>query len=291
MVIIMRFINSLASTSFTRTSSLSARSLTVMPFGERDGARDRRRRRRRRRHRRRGRPLASRLRGPLPGPVLAERRALAERRTLTGGGGWPGMPGRACAAARRTGCDGQRPRSAEHAGRRCRPRRRRDIRRGGAGAPGRAAPAGRPSGRRGRALPVAPAGGCAAGGWTMRACLTGGRLAGASGRAGCGVCPGSSMRRRSVGGTKRPGDWRRRGRRIVAAASVAETPAAASPRRYVAALGRRDRRSLDRLPATARTSTGGASAPARRTSAACRSSTARPRRTGASGGAVRWTAR
>ena len=31
MVIIMRFINSFASTSFTRTSSLSARSFTVMP--------------------------------------------------------------------------------------------------------------------------------------------------------------------------------------------------------------------------------------------------------------------
>ena len=31
MVIIMRFINSLARTSFTRTSSLSARSFTVMP--------------------------------------------------------------------------------------------------------------------------------------------------------------------------------------------------------------------------------------------------------------------
>jgi hypothetical protein len=38
----------------------------------------------------------------------------------------------------------------------------------------------------------------------MRGCVTCGRLAGASGRAGCGVLPGSSIRRRIVGGTNRP---------------------------------------------------------------------------------------
>jgi hypothetical protein len=38
----------------------------------------------------------------------------------------------------------------------------------------------------------------------MRGCVTGGRLAGARGRAGCGVLPGSSIRSRIVGGTKRP---------------------------------------------------------------------------------------
>ena len=38
----------------------------------------------------------------------------------------------------------------------------------------------------------------------MRCCDTGGRLAGASGRAGCGVLPGSSIRSRIVGGTNRP---------------------------------------------------------------------------------------
>jgi len=38
----------------------------------------------------------------------------------------------------------------------------------------------------------------------MRGCVTCGRFAGASGRAGCGSLPGSSMRSRIVGGTKRP---------------------------------------------------------------------------------------
>ena len=38
----------------------------------------------------------------------------------------------------------------------------------------------------------------------MRGCETCGRFAGARGRAGCGVFPGSSIRRRIVGGTNRP---------------------------------------------------------------------------------------
>ena len=65
----------------------------------------------------------------------------------------------------------------------------------------------RTSGRRRRGF--APAAG-GAGGCTMRGCVTCGRFAGASGRAGCGVLPGSSMRSRIVGGTNRPaGDgWR-----------------------------------------------------------------------------------
>ena len=50
---------------------------------------------------------------------------------------------------------------------------------------------------------LAPAAG-GAGGCTMRGCVTCGRFAGASGRAGCGVLPGSSMRSRIVGGTNRP---------------------------------------------------------------------------------------
>jgi hypothetical protein len=43
-----------------------------------------------------------------------------------------------------------------------------------------------------------------AGGCTILGCVTGGRFAGASGRAGCGILPGSSIRRRIVGGTNRP---------------------------------------------------------------------------------------
>ena len=39
----------------------------------------------------------------------------------------------------------------------------------------------------------------------MRGCDTWGRFAGARGRAGCVVFPGSSIRRRMVGGTNRPG--------------------------------------------------------------------------------------
>ena len=105
MVIIMRFINSLASTSFTRTSSLSARSFTVMPSASVmvrvigggaagadgiDGADGRSRRV---------------CVGRWPGPLLPERRTLlAERRPLTGRAG---MPGRACpGCCVRIGCDG-----------------------------------------------------------------------------------------------------------------------------------------------------------------------------------------
>src|SRR5687768_15036355 len=68
--------------------------------------------------------------------------------------------------------------------------------RGAPGAPGRAPAAG----AAGRA-PVVAVG---SGPFTMRGCETCGRLAGAKGRVGCGILPGSSMRRRIVGGTKRP---------------------------------------------------------------------------------------
>ena len=110
------------------------------------------------------------------------------------------MPGRACCGCCvRTGCDGRGRgppsipgvvgRGGEYGCRIC------------PGAPGRPAPAGFAPGVAGFA--VAPGGGDA-GGWTMRGCETGGRLAGVNGRAGCGALPGSSMRRRIVGGTKRP---------------------------------------------------------------------------------------
>ena len=71
--------------------------------------------------------------------------------------------------------------------------------RGGCAAPGR-------EGADGRAVAgfADAAGGVGGGGCTMRGCVTCGRLAGASGRAGCGVLPGSSMRSRIVGGTNRP---------------------------------------------------------------------------------------
>jgi len=70
------------------------------------------------------------------------------------------------------------------------------------GAPGRVAPApGFAPGVAGFA--VAPAA-CGAGGWSIRGCETSGRFAGVSGRAGCGTLPGSSMRKRIVGGTNRP---------------------------------------------------------------------------------------
>ena len=111
------------------------------------------------------------------------------------------MPGRACCGCCvRTGCDGRGRgppsipgvvgRGGEYGCRIC------------PGAPGRPAPApGLAPGVAGFA--VAP-GDCGAGGWTMRGCETCGRLAGVNGRAGCGALPGSSIRSRIVGGTKRP---------------------------------------------------------------------------------------
>src|SRR4051812_43803552 len=69
---------------------------------------------------------------------------------------------------------------------------------GRCGAPGREPAAGGP----GRA-PLA--GCCVGGGCTILGWDTAGLFAGASGRAGCTGAFGSSMRSRSVGGTKRPG--------------------------------------------------------------------------------------
>src|SRR5262245_36001460 len=110
------------------------------------------------------------------------------------------MPGRACCGCCvRTGCDGSGRGPPSMPG---------VVGRGGEygcricpGAPGRPGPPGFAPGAPGFA--VAP-GGCAAGGCTMRGCDTCGRFAGVSGRAGCGTLPGSSMRSRIVGGTKRP---------------------------------------------------------------------------------------
>jgi hypothetical protein len=91
MVIIMRFINSLARTSFTRTSSLSARSFTVMPSARVivrvmgggaagalgiDGAR---------------RPFATRLRRPLTRSMLQN-----GGRCRTAGAALEAAAGRAC---------------------------------------------------------------------------------------------------------------------------------------------------------------------------------------------------
>jgi len=85
------------------------------------------------------------------------------------------------------------------------------VGRGGGGNAGRGAPAvpGRPPDVAGRPLAggVAGFGGVAAGGCTMRGCDTAGRFAGVNGRAGCVGLPGSSMRRRIVGGTTRGGAW------------------------------------------------------------------------------------
>src|SRR5688500_3029818 len=71
-------------------------------------------------------------------------------------------------------------------------------------------------------LPVA-GGGVAGGPWTSLGCVTSGRLAGAVGRAGCGVRPGSSIRRRRVGGTNRPGGDAGAGRRTAAGGSGARS--------------------------------------------------------------------
>lgn len=118
------------------------------------------------------------------------------------------MPGRAgCGCCVRTGCDGNG---------RGPPSRLGVVGRGGGGYAGRggAGDAGRvPLGAAARAAGstapperVPAAGACAdgTGALTMRGCDTGGRFAGSNGRAGCGVLPGSSIRRRSVGGTNRP---------------------------------------------------------------------------------------
>ncbi len=174
-------------------------------LGERDDARDRRRRRRRRGIAGadgRSRRVCDR---PLAGPdCCAERRTLlAERRPLAGHARSRLRPG--CCVA--YGLRRQRTRTAEHARRR-RPRRRRDSRARRArrarasrrpaprDAPPRLA---RPGARRlAESAPPAVA-------RPSRGCVTCGRFAGASGRAGCGVWPGSSMRSRSVGGTNRPG--------------------------------------------------------------------------------------
>ena len=123
MVIIMRFISSFASTSFTRTSSLSARSFTVMPSAS----------------------VIVRVIGG--GGAGADAVAGADgrsRRVVTGrcpgrccwpngGRGWHRRPlsrhARPRRRARRLRADrlrGQRTRSAQHAGRR-RPRRRRIV--------------------------------------------------------------------------------------------------------------------------------------------------------------------
>ena len=210
MVIIMRCISSLASTSLTRTSSLSARSLTVMPSASVmvrvigggaagadgiEGADGRSRRLPRSADR---------------GTVLSAGRTLAERRARLVPGR-PGMPGRATAAAAAgapavTAAAAARPACPACVGRggvirgarRCPCARTRSCLNAGASALQAL-----------RAWRSQAA--CAGGGCTMRGCVTCGRLAGASGRAGCGVLPGSSMRRRSVGGTNRPAAWWRRG--------------------------------------------------------------------------------
>ncbi len=93
------------------------------------------------------------------------------------GRGPPSMPGRAPGAALIAGACAGHARDAPA----CQDRRRQ---------------AHRPDGPRQAAWPAAAAR-CAA---ASRA----GRLAGVVGRAGCGILPGSSMRRRRVGGTKRP---------------------------------------------------------------------------------------
>ncbi len=161
MVIIMRFINSLASTSLTRTSSLSARSFTVMPSASvmvrvtgggaagADGTRA---------------PTGARgasCTGRWPGRLLAERRTL--RRTAAAA---PGMPGRAGSRLLRAHrLRGQRTRSAEHARRR-RSRRRRDTRARTPGTPGRGAPGARTGTGAGSA--AGAGGGVAAGCCTIR---------------------------------------------------------------------------------------------------------------------------
>ena len=167
-------------------------------LGERDGARDGDRGRRRGRSRGRRAFARAAPRGASPRARRLERRREARRRrdgpACRGGrpcradrGGWavtgsgrgpPSMPG---VVGRPGGGYAGTARRAP----------------GRAVTPGRAAHRAHRAGRR-------RAGGVAGGGCTMRGCVTAGRLAGVIGRAGCGVLPGSSMRRRRVGGTKRP---------------------------------------------------------------------------------------
>ena len=194
---IMRFINSFASTSLTRRSSLSARSLTVIPSasvivreigGGPTGAAGI--------CGRESRPGPSRRgpdgRAPPPGRPPPGRDG---HDVPPGRGGMPGratMPG-APGVCGRTGCDGRGrgpPSGADGwyggrtSGGRAVPGR------AGAGAPGRAATAGRGAGRGG------------AGGATGRGVTTGRAVV--CGASGADDGRFSSMRRRSVGGTKRP---------------------------------------------------------------------------------------
>ena len=114
-----------------------------------------------------------------------------------GAGGPPGRANAGCCV--RTGCDGSGRGPPNMPG---------VVGRGGAYGARGAWPA--PPGRVGDGVrPVAGVAGLApaaggVGGCTIRGCVTCGRFAGASGRAGCGVLPGSSMRSRIVGGTNRP---------------------------------------------------------------------------------------
>src|SRR4030095_2988980 len=182
---------SFASTSFTRTSSLSARSFTVMPSAS---------------------VIVRVIGGGAAGTAAM---AGAAGRSLLGatgrapgggicgiggrgaGGRTPGIPGRACAlGCVRTGCEGSGRGPPNMLG---------VVGRGGGGYAGRGTPAGpgRPEGVEGRAAAggvAAAFDGVAAGGCTMRGCDTRGRLAGVSGRAGCGGLPGSSMRSPILGG-------------------------------------------------------------------------------------------
>ena len=103
MVIIMRFINSFASTSLTRTSSLSARSLTVMPSASVMV-----------------RVISTGAAGATTGGPLGRSRRLVTGRVpgrcwpngppgrWPNGGRWPGMPGRGGSPGwpGRIGCDG-----------------------------------------------------------------------------------------------------------------------------------------------------------------------------------------
>ncbi len=169
-------------------------------LGERDRARDRRRRCGCRGHLWGRGPLASCLCGPRFRAAVARTAAAAARTAdaVPARSAYPDAAPLGCCV--RTGCDGsgRGPPSmpgvvgrggGEYGGRAC------------PGAPGRAAPAGlAPAGC---GLAVAPGAG-GAGGFNIRGCETCGRFAGASGREGCGVRPGSSMRSRIVGGTKRP---------------------------------------------------------------------------------------
>ena len=192
MVIIMRFINSLASTSFTRTSSLSARSFTVMPSasvmvrvigGGAAGADG---------HRAPTAARAGSARARLThGPLLSERRTLPEAvETL------PGRAGHARARHALAAACGPAATAADADHRACPASSDAAVSTAAA-----AVLAHRPGRRRRRAsrralpaLRVAPAA-VRRGGWTMRGCDTCGRFAGVSGRAGCGVLPGSSMRK------------------------------------------------------------------------------------------------